>query len=251
MKIEFLEGEVEVVDFNEYITQFQIVGNGAIVDVRNDIHIRFVEDIFNMPPSFMIIAPMTAVDIVEGDIPRKCIKIYPINHYKKLNDEYHQKAQEQIHTRSSVPELDAESAENYYVTQSFKKEDLDVYFNFTRTDWEHYSQNMNIPKTANAKVSVEDEGNNFVIHVKMGDTHEFDYSITGMFKNKENRIYAYKMEQIFPHGSLEEDQKRVYRNLNQTNNPLVEPEYSSLAVFVEGEVDDRLTITVNKELASS
>lgn len=247
MKLEFLEGEVKIVDYNEYFTQFQIVENGAIVDVRNDIHIRFVEDIFNMPPSFIIIAPLTAVDIVEGDIPEKYKKNYPINHYKNLNDEYHKKAQEQINTRSSVPELDAESAENYYVTQSIKKENLDVYFNFTRSDWEHYSQNMHIPETANAKVSAEYEGNNFVIHVMMGDAHDMAYNITGMFKNKESKIYAYKMEQIFPHGSLEEDQRRIYRNVNQTNNPLVEPEYSSFAIFVEGKVDDRLTITVKKK----
>ncbi|MGI9569059.1 MAG: hypothetical protein ACR2PH_04825, partial [Desulfobulbia bacterium] len=219
MKLEFLEGEVEAVGYNEYVTQFKIAGSGAIVDVRNDIHIRFVEDIYNPPPSFMILAPMTAVDIVEGDIPKKYRKIYPINHYKKLNDEYHEKAQKQINTRSSVPELDAESAENYYVTQSFKKEDLDVYFNFIRSDWEHYSQNMNFPETANAKVSVKNEENNFVIHVKMGDPKKFAYIITGMFGNNEKRIYAYKMEQIFPHGFLEEDQKRVYRNVDQTNNP--------------------------------
>lgn len=246
MRLEFLEGEVKIVNFNEYFTQFQIVDNGAVVDVRNDIHIRFVDDIYNIPPSFIIIAPMSAVDIIEGDIPKKCIKNYPISHYKELNDEYHKKAQEQINSRSSVPELDAESAENYYVTQSLKKDDLDVFFNFTRSDWEHYSQNMNIPETAQAKVVAEYEGNNFVIHVKTRKTDELDYTITGMFKNEENRIYAYKMEQIFPHGSLEEDQKRVYRNVNQTNNPLVEPEYSSFATFVEGEVDDRLTITVKK-----
>ena len=246
MKLEFLEGEVKIVNFNEYFTRFQIIENGAVVDVRNDIHIRFVEDIYNIPPSFMIIAPLTAVDIVEGDIPEKYKKIHPISHYKKLNDEYHKKAQEQINSRSSVLELDAESAENYYITQSPKKEDLDVYFNFTRSDWEHYAQNMNIPETANAKVSAGYEGDNFVIHVKTGDTHEAAYSITGMFKNKEKRIYAYKMEHIFPHGSLEEDQKTVYRNVNQTNNPLVEPEYSSFATFVEAEADDRLTITVKK-----
>ncbi len=88
-EIDFLEGEVSIVDFTDYETRFRIIENGALVDVRNDIHIRLVDNPFPPPKQFKIIAPMTAVDLVDGEIPTSYIHRHSLKHYLMLRKQYH------------------------------------------------------------------------------------------------------------------------------------------------------------------
>lgn len=84
----FLEAEVVIISFNEDVTRFKLVVSGAIVDVRNDIHIRLVDNPYQLPQSFPILAPMTAVTLVQGQIPKSAIHQYPLKYYLSLRDEY-------------------------------------------------------------------------------------------------------------------------------------------------------------------
>ena len=240
----FLEGNVRAINFDTKVTRFRIVENNAVIEVRNDLHIRLVDNIFDSPPTFPIIAPMTAVDIVDGSIPESYIKIYSISHYQNLNAEYHKKAL--ASSDSPAASSTDSSVENYYENNSFKKDDLKIYFDFTKTEWEEYSRNMNVPESAKAKVSTVYEGNDFGILVEIGDEHSFSYKITGMFRDNEDTIYAFRMEQFFPHGSIVEEQKALLCELHQTSNSLIEPEYSSHATFEEQQSFDQLTITITK-----
>lgn len=244
MKMDFLEGNVRTLNFDTKITKFRVIENDAVIEVRNDLHIRLVDNIFDSPATFPIIAPMTAVDIVDGSIPESYIKKYPISHYQNLNAEYHKKA---LASSKSPAESPADSpVENYYENNSFKKDDLKIYFDFSKTEWEEYSHNMNLPESAKAKVSTIHEGNDFGILVESGDEHSFSYKITGMFRDNEDTIHAFRIEQFFPHGSIVEEQKALLSELHQTSNSLIEPEYSSQATFEEQQSFDQLTITITK-----
>lgn len=85
----FFQGNVSIVSFDIDITSFKLVENNAIVAVRNDTHIRLVEDPLQLPPHFEIIAPMTAVRVVEGQIPESYLHKYSLAHYLALRRHYH------------------------------------------------------------------------------------------------------------------------------------------------------------------
>lgn len=86
----FFQGNVSIVSFDHEITNFRLVENNAIVAVRNDTHLRLVKDINKLPsmPYFEIIAPMTAVRVVEGQIPENYLHEYSLAHYLTLRKYY-------------------------------------------------------------------------------------------------------------------------------------------------------------------
>lgn len=86
----FLQGNVKIKSFDYDTTQFRLVENGALVSVRNDTHLRLVEDITKIPSMlyFEIIAPMTAVEVLEGNIPESYLHEYSLEHYLALRKHY-------------------------------------------------------------------------------------------------------------------------------------------------------------------
>lgn len=86
----FLEGKVRIESFDYETTQFRLIKNNALVSVLNDTHLRLVEDIRKIPtmPYFEIIAPMTAVEVLEGDIPETYLHKYSLAHYLTLRKHY-------------------------------------------------------------------------------------------------------------------------------------------------------------------
>ena len=128
MTTDFLEGEVQIIDFNYRVTRFRLVENGAVVDVRNDIHIRLVDNPHNLPDKFPIIAPMTAVEIVKGEIPATYTRKYPLKHYLSLREKYE---------RHALKTPSAPSSERI-----INKQDADYIFSLNRPGWERYVQRM-------------------------------------------------------------------------------------------------------------
>jgi|SaaInlV_120m_DNA_4_1040238.scaffolds.fasta_scaffold03623_3 hypothetical protein len=87
--IGFLEAEVQLISFSDAYSKFRLK-NSSIVNVRNDIHIRLVDDPYNIKPNeyFRIMAPMTAVKAISGDIDKNYIKIHQLSYYLNLRDGY-------------------------------------------------------------------------------------------------------------------------------------------------------------------
>jgi len=90
MTTTFLQGNVKIESFDYDTTNFRIIENNALISVRNDTHLRLVEDITKIPsmPYFEIIAPMTAVKVIEGEIPQNYLHKYPLSHYLALRKHY-------------------------------------------------------------------------------------------------------------------------------------------------------------------
>jgi len=144
MTTDFLEGEVQIIDFNYQVTRFRLVKNNAVVDVRNDIHIRIVDNPYNLPKTFPILAPMTAVDIVDGEIPSSYIRKYTLKHYIALREKYDRHAPQSA--SSPAPEI------------IINKQDADYIFSLNRGEWEAYAKRMVHPDGWKVRLSPHDTG---------------------------------------------------------------------------------------------
>lgn len=90
MTTTFFHGNVKIESFDYETTKFRAVENNALVSVRNATHLRLVEDITKIPfmPYFEIIAPMTAVEVLEGEVPTSYLQEYSLDHYLTLRKHY-------------------------------------------------------------------------------------------------------------------------------------------------------------------
>jgi hypothetical protein len=73
MTTTFLQGNVKIESFDYETTHFRLVENGALVPSM---------------PYFEIIAPLTAVRVLEGEIPESYLHEYPLQHYLALRKRY-------------------------------------------------------------------------------------------------------------------------------------------------------------------
>lgn len=118
--IEFFEGEVILLSGGYEFTQFQIPTNNAVIQVRNDTHLRF-ESSSADNLRLRILAPMTAVERQSGSIPNNYIKRYTIGHYLALRDQY---------------EGVTEGRELSQLLPPFPAEQIELFFSASYTDWE-------------------------------------------------------------------------------------------------------------------
>ena len=144
MVIDFLEGEVQIIDFDYTVTRFRLVDNGSVVDVRNDIHLRLVGNPYNLPCTFRILAPMTAVTIVNGRILPTYIRKYPLKHYLALKEKYERHA----------PKNSSASPSERIVN----KQDTDYIFGLNKADWESYALRMVHPDGWKVRLMPHDTG---------------------------------------------------------------------------------------------
>jgi len=141
---QFFEGNVQLVSFNQEITRFRLVGNGAIIDVRNDTHIRLIDDPYRLPPEFPIIAPMTAVHVINGQLPKDCIKMYPLKHYLSLREKYESHA--------------AKASPANPIGNLVSKREIDQIFRLNKILWEKYAQKIALPDGWQIRLSQHDTG---------------------------------------------------------------------------------------------
>lgn len=144
MTTDFLEGEVQIIDFKYTVTRFRLVENGAVVDVRNDIHIRLIDNPDNLPRTFPIIAPITAVKIIKGQIPPTYIRKYPLKHYLALREKYERHTPK---TSSTAPPK-----------RIINKQDADYIFGLNKAGWESYAQRMTHPAGWKVRLTHHDTG---------------------------------------------------------------------------------------------
>ncbi len=82
-------GEVKFIGQGFINAKYSVVCNGAIIKVKNSFHIRLIKKQFSIfPESFKIIAPMKAIKIISGVIPRQYIHYLPESEYLSLQKKY-------------------------------------------------------------------------------------------------------------------------------------------------------------------
>ena len=86
----FFQGNVRIEGFDYEVTRFRVIDGRALIEVPNSTHLRLVDDLASLPslPHFEIIAPMTAVSVIEGEVPSQCLKVRPLTYYLDLRRKY-------------------------------------------------------------------------------------------------------------------------------------------------------------------
>ena len=214
MTTDFLEGKVHIIDFNYKFTRFRLVENGALVDVRNDIHIRLVDNPYNLPSTFPIIAPMTAVEVVEGQVLPTYIHKYTLKHYLSLREKY-ERFSEKI-----SPGPPSEKIIN--------KKDADYIFSLNRTGWEAYAQKMIHPEGWKVRFGRHDTGTSvmaFDPNTSMG------LSIQPLYENDDLPPTIIIVGSYYPLGSLPAFTDDFKRSLEKEAGKDLGPAYSVSASY--------------------
>ncbi len=85
---EFLQGEVVIVRGGFLRTTYRIPSTGAIIKVKNSIHLKMTKHKYTQI-TYPIIAIMTGVKLVSGDIPDDYIIVQPVSYYRDIADKYY------------------------------------------------------------------------------------------------------------------------------------------------------------------
>jgi hypothetical protein len=67
-------------------TIFKINSNGALIEVKTSIYLAFNNNFFSPSKPYNILTPLTAIKILNGEIPLDEINTYPLSFYLSLRD---------------------------------------------------------------------------------------------------------------------------------------------------------------------
>jgi len=231
--IDFFEGYVEIIDFNNDTTRFRIVSNKTVIDVYNSLHHRLDIDPFNLPKKFKILAPTTAIKLIEGRLPPNELKKYPVSYYQNINELNKKKYADKLNEKKYADIKNNISFKVMFLT----KEQLDGIFSGNKETWKQIAKDTKSKNGSN--VRVVDQGKDLTIY------HEWiegGYSTTIIFdENKHVEKFIYTM--YYPSGSLDPEKRQFYQRSHNTKIKDVEPEYESLIKFNESNTRDYLEIT--------
>jgi hypothetical protein len=86
----FFKGKVNFLRQQPMFAIYRIVENGALIAVKNDLHIRLIDDQLGIfPEDFTIIAPDVAIDVIDGSIPQKLMHFQSSSEYLMLRRKHH------------------------------------------------------------------------------------------------------------------------------------------------------------------
>ena len=89
-RLEYFKGSVRFVGQGFINAKYSLVVNGTIFKVKNSFHIRLIQkQLGKFPESFDIIAPIKAIKILSGEIPKELIFNLPESEYLELSQIYH------------------------------------------------------------------------------------------------------------------------------------------------------------------
>jgi hypothetical protein len=216
MTTDFLEGEVQIIDFNYQVTRFRLVKNNAVVDVRNNIHIRLVDNPYNLPKTFPILAPMTAVDIVDGEVPSSYIRKYTLKHYIALREKYER----------PTPQGASSPASEEIIT----KQDADYIFSLNRGEWEAYAKRMVHPDGWKVRLSPQDTGTGVM---SFDPNRGFGLSVQPLYSDNKGPPTMVIVGSYYPLGFLPDFTDHFKKSLEKDASDDLGPAYSVMASYTK------------------
>jgi len=227
MTTDFLEGQVQIVDFNYQVTKYRLIENKALVNIRNDIHIRLVDDPYNLPKTFTIIAPMTAVDIVDGEVPPSYIKKYTLKHYLSLRKQYEKHAPKSTSSPTSK--------------KIINKKDADYIFTQNLAGWEAYVKRMIHPDGWKVRLSPHDTGTGVM---SFDHNSGFGVSIKPLYNGNEGPPTILIVGSYYPLGTLPDFTEKFKKRLENEALKDLGPNYSVSASYTKIPPFEAIELTV-------
>lgn len=230
MTTDFFEGQVQIVDFNYQVTRFQLAENKALVDVRNDIHIRLVDDPYNLPKTFPIIAPMTAVSIVDGEVPPSYISKYTLKYYLSLKAQYEKYAPQSTSSPTSE--------------KIINKQDADYIFSLNRAGWEAYVKRMIHPDGWKVQLSPYDTGTGVM---SFDPNSGFGLSIQPLYNGNEGPPTILIVGSYYPLETLPDFTAEFKKSLENDVLKDLGPNYSVSATYTKMPPFEAIELTVMRK----
>lgn len=225
----FFEGEVEILNFHDHVTRFYLVGSETVVDVRNDIHLRMVEDLHRLPKTFRILAPMTAVNIVAGEVPSNLLHHYTLQYYLELREKYERNfiAREPLSAKKKVLST------------------IDIYkiWNLNLNEWKVYAQAMIHPEGWKAKLFQKDTG---TVVMFFDSNSSMGLSVRPFYRGSNSPPVKLIVGSYFPAGTLPEFTDIFKKNLESDESADLGQEYSVRATYTTLRLIDVIKLIISK-----
>lgn len=224
-EIDFIEGELKILDFNNQFTRFEIPRSKNIISLKNDIHIRLKSDHTNN--LYSILAPVTAVDVSDRKlIPLDLIKKYKMSHFDNLSKNLN----ENKNIEKNMVSNEKNFLESYYSEQHiFEKNTLDMYFAFSINDWIDYATYTE-KKDKKIKFEKRIEGKNITIVFSTIDNDPL-YGIGTVTDEFSDKIGAVIVTKFYEGKNMPEGEKIFYEKLLHSSSYKVPN--SNYSVFSE------------------
>jgi hypothetical protein len=217
----FLEGEVRIINSKNEWTRFHLVGTNAVVDVRNDIHIRLIKNPYHLPQTFPILAPMTGVNVLAGEVPSSFLHKYTLKYYLQLRDEYENLKMK--YERGFIGK-ETNSADEKIV----HKLDTDHIFDLNRNQWDVHTQTMVHLDEWEVQLAPKDTGTIVrFIDRKM----QMGLTIQPYYPNENSPPEKLVVGSYFRKGTLPAFTERFKKNLESQAAAELGPDYSVTATY--------------------
>ncbi len=210
IKTEFFEGEVKTIKFYDHVTRFLLVGsNTTVLDVRNDIHLRMVEDLHRLPKTFKILAPMTAVNIIAGEIPAKLLHQYSLQYYLDLREQY----------ESNFIAKKPLSAKKKILSN------INIYeiLNLNQKEWKSYARAMVHPEGWKAQLLPQDTG---IVVMFFDSNSSMGLSVRPFYQDDDSLPETLVVGSYYPIGTLPKFTETFRKDLEREEADNLGPEYS-------------------------
>ncbi len=210
----FFEGEVEILNFYDHVTRFYLVGSNTVVDVRNDIHVRMIENLHHLPKTFRILTPMTAVNIVAGEIPSNLLHQYTLQYYLELREKYERNfiAKEPLSAKKKI------------------LNNIDIYkiWNLNLNEWKVYARDMVHPEGWKTQLFPQDTG---TIVMFFDSNSSMGLSVRPFFQDNNSPPVKLIVGSYYPIGTLPKFTDNFKKNLESDEAADLGPDYSVTAIY--------------------
>lgn len=211
----FFEGEVKIIKFYDHVTRFYLVGsNTTVLDVRNDIHLRMVENLHNLPETFKILAPMTAVNLVAGEIPSNLLHQYTLQDYLELREKYERSfiAKEPLSAKKKI------------------LSNIDIYkiWNLNLNEWTVYAQDMAHPEGWKTQLFPQDTG---TVVMFFDSNSSMGFSVRPFYRDNTSPPVKLTVGSYYPIGTFPKFTEELKKNLESAEAADLGPDYSVTATY--------------------
>ena len=215
VETEFFEGEVKVIKFYDHVTRFYLVGsNTTVLDVRNDIHLRMTENLHQLPETFRILAPMTAVNIIAGEIPANLVHQYTLQYYLELREKY----------ETSFIAKEPLSAKNKILS------DIDIHkiWNLTLNEWAVYVQDIDPPEGWKTQLFPKDTG---AVVMFFDSNSSMGLSLRPYYRDNNSPPVRLTVGSYYPIGTFPKFTEELKKNLESDEAANLGSGYSVTATY--------------------
>lgn len=229
----FFEGEVKVIKFYDHVTRFYLVGSNTsdttVFDVRNDVHLRMVENLHHLPDTFTILAPMTAVRLVAGEIPANHLHQYSLHYYLELREKYE---------RSST-EKEPLAAKNKILSN------IDIYkiWGLTLNEWKDYAQTMVHPEGWKTQLFPKQTG---TVVMFFDSNSSMGLSVRPFYSDSNSPPDTLVVGSYFPVGTVPEFTGEFQKNLENHEAAALGSDYSVTATHSTSRLIEVIKLIISK-----